>query len=117
MCSRLSFRSWPAQAAIRQGHLSLVPPPAPSDLEALLVRLSHLAPRRVWLAAALRRDWRDARRLAQFKGLSAITGVPLLATMDALYASPAQRPLQDVLGCIREEIGRASCRERVCQYV
>src|SRR3546814_5500906 len=22
--------------------------------------------------------------------------------MDALYASPAQRPLQDVLGCIRE---------------
>src|SRR3546814_10555333 len=84
----------PSQEAIRQGHLSLVPPPAPSDLEALLVRLSHLAPRRVWLAAALRRDGRDARRLAQFKGLSAITGVPLLATMDALYASPAQRPLQ-----------------------
>src|SRR3546814_20391663 len=84
----------PSQEAIRQGHLSLVPPPAPYDLEALLVRLSHLAPRRVWLAAALRRDGRGARRLAQFKGLSALKGVPLLATMDATHCCTAQQPLQ-----------------------
>ena len=97
----------PSKEAIRQGHLSLVPPPAPSDLEGLLARLSRLAPRRVWLAAALRRDGRDARRLAQFKALSVATGVPLLATMDALYAGAAQRPLQDVLSCIREGTGIA----------
>ncbi|NWK97301.1 error-prone DNA polymerase [Sphingobium lactosutens] len=87
---------------IRQGHLSLVPPPRPDDLETLLTRLSRLAPDRVWLGAALRRDGRDARRLADYMALGARTGVPLLATMDALYASPAQRPLQDVLSCIRE---------------
>jgi len=92
----------PSREAIRQGHLSLVPPPPPADLEALLDRLNRLVPGRLWLGAALRRDGRDARRLARFKGLSASTGVPLLATMDALYATPTQRPLQDVLGCIRE---------------
>ncbi len=88
--------------AVRQGHLSLLPPPPPADLEALLLRLSRLAPERVWLGAALRRDGRDARRLAQYQDLSARTGTPLIATMDALYATPEQRPLQDVLSCIRE---------------
>src|SRR3546814_17081197 len=92
----------PSQEAIRQGHLSLVLPPAPSDLEALLVRLSHLATRRVWLAAALRRDGRDARRLAQFKGLSAITGGPMLANLDALYASSASSEARRVgQECVR----------------
>jgi error-prone DNA polymerase len=87
---------------IRQGHLSLVPPPRPHDVESLLNRLSRLAPNRVWLGAALRRDGRYARRLAGYMALGARTGVPLLATMDVLYASSAQRPLQDVLSCIRE---------------
>ncbi|HAF42964.1 MAG TPA: error-prone DNA polymerase [Sphingobium sp.] len=99
--------------AIRQGHLSLVPPPRPDDLEALLARLSRLAPDRVWLGAALRRDGRDARRLADFMALGARTGVPLLATMDALYASPAQRPLQDVLSCIREGVTLAGAGRRL----
>ncbi|WP_313809129.1 error-prone DNA polymerase [Sphingobium sp.] len=92
----------PSKEAVRQGHLSLVPPLPPADLEALLVRLSRLAPGRVWLGAALRRDGRDARRLTAFQALSTATGAPLLATMDALYATAAQRPLQDVLSCIRE---------------
>ena len=92
----------PSKEAIRQGHLSLVPPPRPADLKALLIRLSRLTPNRIWLGAALRRDGRDVRRLAYFKSLSEHSGVPLLATMDALYASPSQRALQDVLSCIRE---------------
>ncbi|UZW55258.1 error-prone DNA polymerase [Sphingobium sp. JS3065] len=92
----------PSQEAIRQGHLSLVPAPPPGDLEGVLLRLSRLALGRIWLGAALNRDGRDARRLAAFQALSARTGVPMLATMDSLYATPDQRPLQDVLGCIRE---------------
>ena len=97
----------PSREAIRQGHLSLVPPPRPADLEALLIRLARLAPGRIWLGAALRRDGRDARRLARFQALGERSGVPLIATMDALYASPAQRPLQDVLSCIRAGAGIA----------
>lgn len=92
----------PHGEAVRQGHLTLLPPARPDDLAALLSRLSRLAPGRVWLGAALRRDGRDARRLAGYQALGARTGVPLIATMDALYATPAQRPLQDVLSCIRE---------------
>src|SRR3546814_15680682 len=44
----------------------------------------------------------DARRLAERQHLSAATGVPLLATNDALYATAAQRPLHDIITCIRE---------------
>ncbi|MCP1471804.1 error-prone DNA polymerase [Sphingobium sp. OAS761] len=98
---------------IRQGHLSLVPPTPPAGLEDLLVRLSRLAPGRVWLGAALRRDGRDARRLAGFMALASGANVPLLATMDALYASPAQRPLQDVLSCVREGTTLAGAGRRL----
>ncbi|WP_150291193.1 error-prone DNA polymerase [Sphingobium estronivorans] len=97
-----AFDDRPSKETVRQGHLSLVPQPRPADLDALLVRLTRLAPGRVWLGATLRRDGRDARRLAEFQALSAQSGAPLLATLDALYATPAQRPLQDVLSCIRE---------------
>jgi len=34
--------------------------------------------------------------------VSAATGVPLLATNDALYATKKQRPLHDIITCIRE---------------
>src|SRR3546814_16900537 len=44
----------------------------------------------------------DARRLAECRRLSAAVGVPLLATNDALYATAAQRPLHDIIPCIRE---------------
>ncbi|MHA6769704.1 error-prone DNA polymerase [Sphingobium ummariense] len=99
----------PSPEAIRQGHLSLVPPAPPADLEALLLRLARLAPGRIWLGAPLRRDGRDARRLVEWQALSVRTGAPLLATMDALYATPAERPLQDVLSCMREgtTVGKA----------
>ena len=96
-----AFADRPAGESVQHGHLTLVPPSRPADPGALLKRLARLAPGRVWLGAALRRDGRDARRLARFQRLSDRTGVPLLATMDALYASPAERPLQDVLTCIR----------------
>ncbi len=56
----------------------------------------------VWLAASMPRSGSDARRLVKLRQLSAASGVPLLATNDALYATAAQRPLHDIVTCIRE---------------
>jgi error-prone DNA polymerase len=69
---------------------------------ALLRTLKRARPKSVWLAAAMPRGGSDARRLAQRAALAAAVGVPLLATNDALYATPAQRPLHDIITCIRE---------------
>jgi len=72
-----------------------------NSLSEILRRLRSKAPGRVWLGADIRLAGNDARRLARLKRLAVSVGVPLLATNDALYAEPAQRPLHDVLSCIR----------------
>ncbi len=61
-------------------------------------RIPHL-----WLGVSMTRTGRDKRRLAEARALAAETGIPLIATNDALYASPEDRPLQDILTCIREK--------------
>jgi error-prone DNA polymerase len=58
----------------------------------------------LWLGATMHRAGSDKRRLAQLKTLSAQTGIPLIATNDTLYASPADRPYHDILTCIREKV-------------
>jgi len=68
---------------------------------ALLGALRAAAPR-IWLAATMPRGGSDTRRLAQRMALAERAQVPLIATNDALYAAPGDRPLQDVLTCIRE---------------
>jgi error-prone DNA polymerase len=70
--------------------------------EALLHRLSRLAPETLWLGATMPHDGTDRRRLARLKALADRVGIPLLATNDALYATCEQRPLHDVVTCIRE---------------
>lgn len=70
--------------------------------ETLLRTLKRARPKSVWLAATMPRSGADARRLVELERLSAATGVPLLATNDALYAAVAQRPLHDIITCIRE---------------
>ena len=45
----------------------------------------------------------DRARLACLAALAQDCGTPLLASNDVLYHSPARRPLQDVLTCIREK--------------
>ena len=70
--------------------------------EELLRTLKRKRPKSVWLAATMPQSGTDARRLAELQRLSAATGVPLLATNDALYATKAQRPLHDIITCIRE---------------
>ena len=72
--------------------------------EFVLRRLAEARPGAVWLGASMPRQGSDRRRLAKLKRLSERTGIPLLATNDALYASPADRPLHDIVTCIREGV-------------
>jgi len=69
--------------------------------KAALSRISKTAPSRVWIGATMPRSGRDHRRLVQLANLASECGIPLLATNDALYAEPEDRPLHDVLTCIR----------------
>ena len=79
--------------------------------EFLLRRLARHAP--LWIAATMSRQGDDHRRLARLIDLSRRTGLPLLATCDALYATPEQRPLHDVLTCIREGTTLAYAGQRL----
>jgi error-prone DNA polymerase len=83
--------------------LLVMPPHRFAQLDALLRQLDEAAPGSVWLAATMHRAGDDRRRLARLELLAARSGVPLLATNDVLYHAPGQRPLQDVLTCIREK--------------
>ena len=80
----------------------LPPPCADPSLPATLTRLARAAPGRVWLGVSMPRAGRDKRRLARLGRIADTAGVPLLATTDALYASPAHKPLHDIVTCIRE---------------
>ncbi len=70
--------------------------------EFMLRRLARTAPGAVWLGATMPRGGSDRRRLARLEALADRVGIPLLATNDALYATRGQRPLHDVVTCIRE---------------
>jgi len=77
---------------------------ADESQEFLLRRLAEARPGAVWLGASMPREGSDRRRLARLRRLAERVGVPLLATNDALYAHPTDRPLQDVATCIREGV-------------
>ena len=70
--------------------------------EAILRRLAEVAPGSLWLGATMPRGGSDRRRLSRLDALADRVGIPLLATNDALYATSEQRPLHDVITCIRE---------------
>jgi len=70
-------------------------------LPEVLARLVAKAPGRIWLGATPLHQGDDARRLAGLARIAHEAGVPMLATNDALYATPEQRPLHDVITCIR----------------
>ncbi len=74
-------------------HAIAVPFKGRALLDTLRARTPHL-----WLAAPMNRAGRDKRRLAEL----AAHGIPLIAVNDALYATPEERPLHDILTCIRE---------------
>ena len=84
---------------------ALLPPDrADPGLAATLTRLARAAPGRVWLGVTMTHDGRDHRALARLGGLADGIGVPLLATADALYANADDKPLHDIVTCIREGI-------------
>ena len=56
---------------------------------------------RLHLAASHRYRGDDQRRLSWLAGLAEAERVPLVATNDVLYHTPARRPLADVMTCIR----------------
>ncbi|OLF81348.1 DNA polymerase [Maricaulis sp. W15] len=87
-----------------EGQIFIAIPPADPDpdFEPLLLRLRAHWEDRLYLAAIHRMGGGDGARLGALAALSERTGVPLVATQDALYHTPARRPLQDVLTCIRE---------------
>ncbi len=87
-----------------EGQIFIACPPsqADPDFEPLLLRLRAHWGDRLYLAAHHHMRGGDRARLGELAALSNRTGVPLLATQDALYHTPARRPLQDVMTCIRE---------------
>ncbi|MFM2411371.1 MAG: error-prone polymerase, partial [Pseudomonadota bacterium] len=58
----------------------------------------------LWIGATMHRKGTDKRRLVELKSLSRETGIPLIATNDALYATAADRPYHDILTCIQEKV-------------
>lgn len=82
--------------------LIIMPSEKIDDLAAYLSTLNRHAPGAVWLAAAMARRGDDRRRLAALKTIADEAHTPLLAVNDVLYHHPGQRPLQDVVTCIRQ---------------
>ena len=81
--------------------------------EATLRTLAAAAPNSLWLGATMPRRGSDRRMLARRRALAARIDIPLIATNDALYATPEQRPLHDILTCIREKTPIASAGRRL----
>lgn len=84
-----------------QKHIALVPPMAPQNWRDVLDRLAPLHKDNIWIGVSIVKHGRDRRRIAEFRQAAQDFGVPLLATNDALYANREQRPLHDVITCIR----------------
>ncbi len=72
------------------------------NFTAKLRHIRHILPKAaVYLAASPLYRVNDQARFAALAQLADRSAVPLVATGDVLYHTPARRPLQDVLSCIR----------------
>ena len=72
---------------------------APQDWEDALGRLASKAD--TWLGVSRHHSGQDKRQFSKFRKIADQLGVPMLATNDPLYASRQQRPLHDIVTCIR----------------
>ena len=82
--------------------LIVIPPENLTQLADCIGPIAQCAPNRIWLAASMHLKGDDQRRLKSLMRISAAATVPLIAVNDVLYDTPEQRPLQDILTCIRE---------------
>ncbi|WP_375395571.1 error-prone DNA polymerase [uncultured Sphingomonas sp.] len=78
-----------------------------------LDRVACIAPGRVWLGVTMSYAGPDRRRLARLGAVADAAGVPLIATGDVLYAHVDDRPLHDVVTCIREGMTIQSAGRRL----
>jgi len=81
-------------------HLKLVST-APQDWESVLRRLAPVHVGKLWLGVSTHHRGKDKRQLARYRQVANAFDVPLLATNDPLYATRDQRPLHDIITCIR----------------
>jgi error-prone DNA polymerase len=82
------------------GLLLITLPPEPGQ-QPRLAELARACPGRLWQGAMMWGLGSDRRRLAALAGVADAQGLPLLALNAPLYATPAQRPLHDVMRCIK----------------
>ncbi|MEX2642876.1 MAG: error-prone DNA polymerase, partial [Acetobacterales bacterium] len=84
--------------------LIVVPPSRPDDpaLAATLNDLRNNSKNTLYLSVSYKYFGDDRARISALADLARAHGVAPVATNDVLYHSPARRPLQDVLTCIRE---------------
>jgi error-prone DNA polymerase len=76
---------------------------ADASFETDLRRLQKASPERLYLAAHYLYHGDDRARIAALAELARRRHSPLVAANDVHYHTPARRPLQDVLTCIREK--------------
>ncbi|CAN0653511.1 Error-prone DNA polymerase [Nitratireductor aquimarinus] len=89
------------QLGADQRFIAMPPYDFGSDFEENLRRLAALFPGDVFLALTPHRRANDGARQERLAALATACGTPLIATNDVLYHTPARRPLQDLLTCIR----------------
>jgi error-prone DNA polymerase len=87
-----------------QGQAVIAVPPAKPDetFETHLHRLREALCGNLWLAASRAYGHDDLKRIERLDALGRRTRTAIVATNDVLYHAAAQRPLQDVMTCIRE---------------
>ena len=91
--------------SLSEGMITLVVPPVEKELStfaAMLTALRDGLAGDLYLAAHCLYRGDDRARIAALAALAGETDVQLVATGDVHYHSPARRPLQDVVTCIRE---------------
>jgi error-prone DNA polymerase len=91
--------------AAQEGQIFIALPPRvlTPAFSARLAALAAAAPGRAYLGASFAYRGDERRRLGELNELAAEAGALLVATNDVIYHEPAQRPLADVLACIREK--------------
>ncbi|MBU6164807.1 MAG: error-prone DNA polymerase [Alphaproteobacteria bacterium] len=94
------------------GLLLIMLPPGTGQ-RSRLAELARACPDRLWQGAMLWGSGTDRRRLAALAEVAAGLQVPLLALNAPLYATPAQRPLHDVISCIRDGVTLAAAGTRL----
>ncbi len=82
-------------------HLIAVPPANLDVFEAGLARIRQALPNMAFIAASYLYRGDDHGRINRLDGVARVNGMQILATNDVLYHTPARRPLQDVMTCIR----------------